>query len=160
MAKNFDASVNWKDVEWIRNEWNGALVLKGVLDAEDARRAVGCGTRLIVSIHGGRQLDSVLSGVAALPRVVEAVDGKLDVLVDGGVRSGLDVVKALALGAKACLVGRAWVWALAAGRRGRRPHAGLHAPGNRNRDGFGRFDEARRGDAQRAREGGVLDRIQ
>ncbi len=115
VAKNFDASVNWKDVEWIRNEWNGALVLKGVLDAEDARRAVGCGAQgLIVSNHGGRQLDSVLSGVAALPRVVEAVDGKLDVLVDGGVRSGLDVVKALALGAKACLVGRAWVWALAA----------------------------------------------
>lgn len=113
--QNLDPSVSWKDVEWIRAEWKGAVLLKGVLDAEDARRAMDAGVQgVIVSNHGGRQLDSARSSIAALPAVVDAVDGKLDVLMDGGVRSGLDVVKAVACGAKASLIGRAWVWPLAA----------------------------------------------
>lgn len=114
-AQNLDPSVSWKDVEWIRGEWKGAVLLKGVLDAEDARRAVDAGVQgVIVSNHGGRQLDSARSSIGALPSVIDAVEGRIEVLMDGGVRSGLDVVKAVATGAKACLIGRAWVWPLAA----------------------------------------------
>jgi len=108
--------VTWKDIDWVRERWPGPLVLKGVLDSEDAREAARCGVDgLVVSNHGGRQLDGVASGIAALPAIVEAVGDNLTVLMDGGVRSGLDVLKALALGAKACLIGRAWAFALAAG---------------------------------------------
>jgi len=111
----FDPSVTWEDIAWVREHWNGRLVVKGVLDAEDARHAVHAGVDgVIVSNHGGRQLDSVPSTARALPEVVDAVGDEVEVLVDGGVRTGLDVVKMIALGAKAVLIGRAWAWAVAA----------------------------------------------
>jgi L-lactate dehydrogenase (cytochrome) len=111
----FDPSVTWDDIAWVRETWPGRLVVKGVLDAEDARRAVDSGVDgVVVSNHGGRQLDSVPSTVRALPGVVEAVGDEVEVLVDGGVRTGLDVVKMIALGARAVLIGRAWAWAVAA----------------------------------------------
>ncbi len=116
IARNFDRSVTWADLDWVRKVWDGPIIIKGVLDPDDARDAVRAGAQgLVVSNHGGRQLDGVRSSVAALPRIVEAVGGDLDVLMDGGVRSGLDVLKALALGAKACLIGRPWAFALGAG---------------------------------------------
>jgi L-lactate dehydrogenase (cytochrome) len=103
------------DIAWVRENWPGKLLIKGVTDADDARVAVEAGADgVIVSNHGGRQLDSALSGVAALPRIVEAIGDQAVVLMDGGVRSGEDVVKAMALGARACLIGRPWAWALAA----------------------------------------------
>jgi len=115
ISRNFDPSVTWKDIDWVRDRWPGPLVLKGVLDAEDARAARACGVDgVVVSNHGGRQLDGAPSTIAALPAVVDAVGDTLAVLMDGGVRSGLDVLKALALGAKACLIGRAWAYALGA----------------------------------------------
>ncbi|MBV9423427.1 MAG: L-lactate dehydrogenase [Solirubrobacterales bacterium] len=111
----FDPSVTWDDVAWVREHWNGRLLVKGVLDPEDARRAVDAGLDgVIVSNHGGRQLDSVPSTARALPEVLDAVSGQVEVLADGGVRSGLDVFKMVALGASAVLIGRAWAWAVAA----------------------------------------------
>ncbi len=116
IARNFDRSVTWKDIDWVRENWDGPIVIKGVLDVEDAREAVRAGAQgLVVSNHGGRQLDGVRSSISALPAIADAVGGDLEVFMDGGVRSGLDVLKALALGAKACFVGRAWGWALGAG---------------------------------------------
>jgi L-lactate dehydrogenase (cytochrome) len=111
----FDPSVTWEDIAWVRENWTGKLIVKGVLDPEDALRAVDAGVDgIVVSNHGGRQLDSVPSSARALPDVVDAVADRVEVLVDGGVRSGLDVVKLVALGARAVLVGRAWAWAVAA----------------------------------------------
>jgi L-lactate dehydrogenase (cytochrome) len=111
----FDPSVTWEDIAWVREHWDGRLVVKGILDPEDARRAVDVGVDgVVVSNHGGRQLDSVPSTARALPDVVDAVGDQVQVLVDGGVRTGLDVVKLVALGARAVLVGRAWAWAVAA----------------------------------------------
>jgi L-lactate dehydrogenase (cytochrome) len=108
--------VTWKDMDWVRETWDGPIVIKGVLDAEDAKSAVKAGVQgLVVSNHGGRQLDGVRSSISALPRIVDAVGSDLEVYMDGGVRSGLDVLKAMALGAKACLIGRAWAYALGAG---------------------------------------------
>jgi L-lactate dehydrogenase (cytochrome) len=117
---NFDASTTWKDIEWIRSIFPGKMILKGILDPEDARRAAQTNIDgILVSNHGGRQLDSVRSTIRALPKIVEAVEGKVPVFMDSGIRSGLDVLKALALGAKACFVGRAWAYALgAAGESG------------------------------------------
>ena len=116
IGKNFDPSVDWDDFAWIRERWDGPIIIKGILDAEDARRAADVGADgIVVSNHGGRQLDGVLSGVAALPPIVDAVGDRLTVLMDGGVRSGLDVLKATAMGAKAVFVGRAWAFALAGG---------------------------------------------
>jgi L-lactate dehydrogenase (cytochrome) len=116
MRDNFDPSISWKDLEFIRSEWSGPLILKGVLDVEDAREAVKLGADgLVVSNHGGRQLDGALSTARALPPIAEAVGEALTVLVDGGVRSGLDVVRMLALGAKGVLLGRVWAYALAGG---------------------------------------------
>jgi len=116
IGRNFDRSVTWADIDWVREHWDGPIVVKGVLDVEDARLAVKAGAQgLVVSNHGGRQLDGVKSSIAALPRIADAVGGDLEVYMDGGIRSGLDVLKALALGAKACFVGRAWAWALGAG---------------------------------------------
>ena len=111
----FDASVTWRDIEWLRGRWQGRLLLKGVLDVEDARKAVDVGADgIVVSNHGGRQLDSVASSISKLPAIVHAVGRQTEVLVDGGIRSGTDVFKALALGARGVLIGRPWVWALAA----------------------------------------------
>ena len=111
----FDPSVTWKDIAWVREHWKGKLIVKGVLDPTDAARAVDAGVDgVVVSNHGGRQLDAVPSTVRALPAIVEAVGDRVVVLADGGVRSGLDVVKLMALGARAVLVGRAWAWAVAA----------------------------------------------
>jgi L-lactate dehydrogenase (cytochrome) len=116
ISRNFDRSVTWKDLDWVRETWDGPIVVKGVLDPADARDAVKAGAQgLVVSNHGGRQLDGVRSSISALPAIADAVGGDLEVYMDGGVRSGLDVLKALALGAKACFVGRAWAYALGAG---------------------------------------------
>jgi L-lactate dehydrogenase (cytochrome) len=116
ISKNFDRSVTWKDLDFVREVWDGPIVIKGVLDPDDARDAVKAGAQgLVVSNHGGRQLDGVRSAISALPRIADAVGSDLEVYMDGGVRSGLDVLKALALGAKACFVGRPWAWALGAG---------------------------------------------
>jgi L-lactate dehydrogenase (cytochrome) len=113
---NFDASVSSADVQWVRERWDGPLIIKGILDPEDARHATAArADAIVVSNHGGRQLDGVSSTARALPRVAEAVGGQIPVLVDGGVRSGLDVVRMLALGADFVLLGRAWAYALAAG---------------------------------------------
>ena len=112
---NFDPSVSWKDVEWVRKRWNGPLIIKGILDPDDARAAADSGAdAIVVSNHGGRQLDGVLSTARALPPIGEAIGGRMPILVDGGVRSGLDVVRMLALGADFVLLGRAWAYALAA----------------------------------------------
>jgi len=116
MRENFDSAITWKDLDFIRSEWRGPLIIKGILDPEDAKEAAALGADgLIVSNHGGRQLDGVLSTARALPPIADAVGDKLTVLADGGVRSGLDVVRMLALGAKGVLLGRAWAFALAAG---------------------------------------------
>jgi L-lactate dehydrogenase (cytochrome) len=116
IARNFDRSVTWADLDWVRETWDGPIVVKGVLDPQDARDAVKAGAQgLVVSNHGGRQLDGVRSSISALPAIADAAGGDLEVYMDGGVRSGLDVLKALALGAKACFVGRAWAYALGAG---------------------------------------------
>ena len=111
----FDPAVTWEDLAWVREHWGGSIVVKGVLDPDDARTAVAHGVEgIIVSNHGGRQLDGAPSSIAALAGVVDAVEDRAEVLMDGGVRSGLDVVRALALGARACLIGRPWVYAMAA----------------------------------------------
>jgi len=115
VARNFDPSVTYKDIAWLRQHWKGALVLKGITDPGDAKRAVEEGMDgIVVSNHGGRQLDGSLSSIAALPAVREVVAGRMPILLDGGVRSGLDVLRAMALGADAVLLGRAWAYALAA----------------------------------------------
>ena len=111
----FDPSVTWQDIDWLRGQWQGRLLLKGILDVQDAQAAVQVGADgIVVSNHGGRQLDSVASTAAKLPAIAQAVGAQTEVLVDGGVRSGVDVFKALALGARGVLIGRPWVWALAA----------------------------------------------
>jgi L-lactate dehydrogenase (cytochrome) len=115
LGANFDPTIMWKDLDWIRSSWRGPLILKGILDPEDARAAVDIGADgIVVSNHGGRQLDGVLSSARALPAIAEAVGDRLTVLADSGVRSGLDVVRMLALGAKGVLLGRAWLFAMAA----------------------------------------------
>lgn len=115
VGKNFDASVTWRDVEWVRSQWKGPLIIKGILDPDDARTSTDCGADgIIVSNHGGRQLDGALSSARALPPIADAVGGRVAVLADGGLRSGLDVVRMLALGADFVLLGRAWAYALAA----------------------------------------------
>jgi L-lactate dehydrogenase (cytochrome) len=120
ISTQFDASVTWKDLEAIRKRWRGKLLIKGIMDPEDARRVVDMGAdALVVSNHGGRQLDGAPSTIAALPRVADAVAGRCEVLFDGGIRSGQDILKALALGANAALTGRAFLYGLGAkGREG------------------------------------------
>jgi L-lactate dehydrogenase (cytochrome) len=116
IAKQFDASANWRDVEWVRSRWPGKLILKGVLDAEDARLAAASGAdAIVVSNHGGRQLDGAPSSISVLREIVEVIDGRCEVLFDGGVRSGMDIAKAMALGARGALIGRSFLYALAAG---------------------------------------------
>jgi len=115
MGKNFDPSVSWQDMEFVRDNWDGPIILKGILDPDDAQLAAAMQLDgVIVSNHGGRQLDGVPSSAKALPGIVDAVGDQLDVLVDGGIYSGLDVVRMLALGAKSVLLGRSWVYGLAA----------------------------------------------
>jgi L-lactate dehydrogenase (cytochrome) len=115
-ASQFDLSLNWKDVAWIKNRFNGRVIVKGVLDSEDARLALTHGADgIIVSNHGGRQLDGARSSISALPAVIDAVGGKTEVYVDGGVYSGQDVFKAIALGARSAFIGRAFLWGLGAG---------------------------------------------
>lgn len=115
MRNNFDPTVSWRDLDFIRERWAGPLMIKGILDADDARAAVELGADgIVVSNHGGRQLDGVPSTARALPPIADAVGGRLTILADGGVRSGLDVVRMLALGAQGVLLGRAWVYALGA----------------------------------------------
>ena len=115
ISANWDASVTWSDLEVIREQWKGPLIVKGILDADDARAAMDAGADgIVVSNHGGRQLDGVPSTAAALPRIADAVGDRVVVLADGGIRSGLDVVRMIALGARAVLVGRAWAYALSA----------------------------------------------
>jgi L-lactate dehydrogenase (cytochrome) len=115
VGRNMDFTLNWRDVEWLRGEWKGKLVVKGIVDPGDARRAADCGADgIVVSNHGGRQLDGDVATIAALPGVVEAVGDRVEVLFDSGIRRGQDAVKALALGAKACLIGRAYTYGLGA----------------------------------------------
>src|SRR5579859_978236 len=116
----FDASLNWKDVEWIKSLWPGKLILKGILDVEDARIAAKTGAAaIVVSNHGGRQLDGAASSIAMLPPIAEALGSELEILFDGGIRSGQDIARALALGAHACMSGRAYIYGLgAAGEAG------------------------------------------
>ncbi|MFT3691361.1 FMN-dependent L-lactate dehydrogenase LldD [Paenirhodobacter sp.] len=115
LGANFDPSISWKDLEWIREFWDGPMIIKGVLDPQDARDAVTFGADgIVVSNHGGRQLDGVLSSAQALPAMADAVKGQIAILADSGFRNGLDVVRGLALGADAILLGRAFIYALAA----------------------------------------------
>jgi len=115
IGTQFDPSVTWKDIEWVRARWPGKLIIKGIMDAEDARLAcTGMVDAIVVSNHGGRQLDGAPSTIAVLPEIVAAIDGRCEVLFDGGVQSGQDVLRALALGARGCLIGKAFLYALAA----------------------------------------------
>lgn len=116
IGSQFDAALNWQDVEWIRDIWPGKLILKGILDLEDARLAAKTGaTAIVVSNHGGRQLDGAPSSISMLPRIADAVGSDIEVMFDGGIRAGQDVLRALALGARSCLVGRAYIFGLGAG---------------------------------------------
>jgi L-lactate dehydrogenase (cytochrome) len=116
IGQNFDPSITWADIDWVREHWKGPIVIKGVLDVADARQAADLGVDgIVVSNHGGRQLDGAPASIRALPAIAQSVGDRTTVLMDGGVRSGLDVLKAMALGARACLIGRAWAYALGAG---------------------------------------------
>lgn len=115
LGANFDPAIRWEDLDWLRQAWDGPLIIKGILDPDDARAAARLGADgIVVSNHGGRQLDGVLSSARALPAIADAVKGQLTILADSGVRSGLDVVRLMALGAEGVLLGRAWAFALAA----------------------------------------------
>ena len=115
-ATQFDDALSWKDLEWIRSIWPGKLIIKGILDVDDARLAVKTGAAaIVVSNHGGRQLDGAPSSISMLPGIADAVGSEIEVLFDGGIRSGQDVMRALALGAKGCLIGRAYIYGLGAG---------------------------------------------
>ncbi len=116
ISTQFDPALSWRDVEWIRSLWPGKLILKGVLDVDDARIAATTGaSTLVVSNHGGRQLDGAPSSISALPKIADAVGNEIEVMFDGGIRSGQDLMRALALGARSCLIGRAYIYGLAAG---------------------------------------------
>ena len=115
-ASQFDPSLSWKDLDWIKSQWPGKIILKGILDVEDAKVAAKAGVDAIsVSNHGGRQLDGAESAIVALPKVVDAVGSDIEVMMDSGVRTGADIVRALALGAKSCIVGRSYIYGLGAG---------------------------------------------
>jgi L-lactate dehydrogenase (cytochrome) len=115
IAGQFDPTLSWKDVAWVKERWGGKLILKGILDAEDAKLAAGTGAdAIVVSNHGGRQLDGTVSSIRALPEIAAAVGDRVEVLMDGGIRSGQDVLRALALGAKGTMIGKAFAWSLGA----------------------------------------------
>jgi L-lactate dehydrogenase (cytochrome) len=115
----FDTTLNWKDIDWIRSIWPGKLILKGILDVEDAEIAAKTGAQaLVVSNHGGRQLDGAPSSIEVLPEIVDAVGSQIEVIFDGGIRSGMDVMRALAMGAKSCMIGRAYAYGLGAAGEG------------------------------------------
>ena len=115
-ASQFDTSLNWKDIDWIRSIWPGKLILKGILDVEDAELAAKTGAQaIVVSNHGGRQLDGAPSSIEVLPEIVDSVGSQIEIMFDGGIRTGMDVVRALALGAKSCMIGRAYAYGLGAG---------------------------------------------
>jgi L-lactate dehydrogenase (cytochrome) len=115
ISTQFDPALSWKDVEWIRTLWPGKLILKGILDVEDAKLAAKTGAdAIVVSNHGGRQLDGAPSSISALPQVADAVGSEIEVLFDGGIRTGADMMRAIALGARSCLIGRAYIFGLAA----------------------------------------------
>jgi L-lactate dehydrogenase (cytochrome) len=115
IGSQFDTSLNWKDIEWVRGIWPGKLVLKGILDVEDAEQAAKTGAQaLVVSNHGGRQLDGAPSSIEVLPEIADSVGSKMEVMFDGGIRTGQDVMRALALGAKSCMIGRAYAYGLGA----------------------------------------------
>jgi len=123
-ANQFDPTLNWKDVEWVKSLWPGKLILKGILDVDDAKIAVTTGADAIsVSNHGGRQLDGAPSAISALPRVVDAVGSEIEVMFDSGVRTGADIMRALALGARSCIVGRSYIYGLGAGGQAGVAHA-------------------------------------
>jgi L-lactate dehydrogenase (cytochrome) len=116
ISTQFDPALSWKDIEWVRSLWPGKLIIKGVLDVEDAKLAAKTGaSALVVSNHGGRQLDGAPSSISALPKVADAVGGEIELMFDGGIRSGQDLMRALALGARSCLIGRAYIFGLGAG---------------------------------------------
>jgi len=116
ISTQFDPALSWKDVEWVKSLWPGKLIIKGVLDVDDARLAAKTGANaIVVSNHGGRQLDGAPSSISALPRIAEAVGNDVEVMFDGGIRSGQDLMRALALGARSCLIGRAYIFGLGAG---------------------------------------------
>jgi L-lactate dehydrogenase (cytochrome) len=116
ISTQFDPALSWKDVEWVRSLWPGKLIIKGVLDVEDARLAAKTGaSAIVVSNHGGRQLDGAPSSISALPKIADAVGSEIELMFDGGIRSGQDLMRALALGARSCLIGRAYIFGLAAG---------------------------------------------
>lgn len=116
ISTQFDPALSWKDVEWVKSLWPGKLILKGVLDVEDARLAVKTGAdAIVVSNHGGRQLDGAPSSISALPIVADAVGSEIEIMFDGGIRSGQDLMRALALGARSCLIGRSYIFGLGAG---------------------------------------------
>ena len=115
IAGQFDPTLSWKDVEWVKKLWGGKLILKGILDVEDAKIAATTGAdAIVVSNHGGRQLDGTVSSIRALPEIVQAVGDRIEVLYDGGIRSGQDVLRALALGARGTMIGKAFAWGLGA----------------------------------------------
>jgi L-lactate dehydrogenase (cytochrome) len=115
-ASQFDTSLNWKDIDWIRSIWPGKLILKGILDVEDAELAAKTGAQaIVVSNHGGRQLDGAPSSIEVLPEIVDTIGSQMEIMFDGGIRTGMDVVRALALGAKSCMIGRAYAYGLGAG---------------------------------------------
>ena len=115
IAGQFDPTLSWKDVEWVKKLWGGKLILKGILEPEDAKTAADCGVdAIVVSNHGGRQLDGTISSIRALPEILDAVKGKTEIWMDGGVRSGQDVLRALAMGARAVMIGRAYAYGLGA----------------------------------------------
>jgi L-lactate dehydrogenase (cytochrome) len=120
IGSQFDTTLNWQDIDWIRSIWPGKLILKGILDVEDAEQAAKTGAQaLVVSNHGGRQLDGAPSSIEVLPEIVDAVGSKMEIMFDSGIRSGQDLMRALALGAKSCMIGRAYVYGLgAAGEAG------------------------------------------
>ena len=150
----FDPTLNWHDVEWIRSLWPGKLIVKGILDVEDAKLATKSGAdAIVVSNHGGRQLDGAASSISMLPKIADAVGNDIEVMFDGGIRSGQDLFRALALGAKSCLIGRAYIYGLGAlGKQGV-THGDRHHPqGARHHHGADRRHQDRRHRPQRARD--------